>query len=174
LAEHEGWKEKVRRVSVMSKSEKPGDWERAQNRCLNFVQAHRVRMLIDRVISQLFDCTADELSESLTTSDHSGKVRKISGRFFADITAALDKVHHLSYLAIGDSIGERLDRKEEGGENVNAIHAALIQALNAPGTVLSQKTSEALVLEASSAISAQQTERKPPAEEGDPGSKTDA
>src|SRR5262245_50873198 len=61
LAEQEGWSEKVRRLTIMSKSEKPGDWERAQNRALNYVQVHRIRMLLDRVIVQLFNCTAEEL-----------------------------------------------------------------------------------------------------------------
>src|SRR4026208_1606531 len=53
LADNEGWVSKVRRISVMSKSEKPGDWERAQNRALSFVQGHSIRRLIDRMIKEL-------------------------------------------------------------------------------------------------------------------------
>lgn len=161
LAEQEGWQEKVRRVTVMSKSEKPGDWERAQNRCLNFVQAHRVRTLIDRLLLSLTNMTAEEFKSDFTNRDAKGNSH-LSARFFSDIMAALDKVHHLSYQALGDTIGERVERKEKDGEgSVDAIHAALIQALNNPNPSLSNKTSELLVLEASEAISARQTERVP-------------
>ena len=169
LAEQEGWSEKVRRVSVMSKGGKPGDWERAQNRCLNFVQAHRVRTLIDRLLLELGKVPVEELPGKFKTVDRFGKDKGVSARFFADITAALDKVHMLSYYALGDSVGERIKRTEdEGGDrSVNDIHAALIQALNSPN--VGHETSEALVLEASAAISAEQTERKSLPAEGEVG-----
>lgn len=160
LSEQEGWQEKVRRVSVMSKSGKPGDWERAQNRCLNFVQAHRVRALIDRVLIELVKLEPDKLAEKFKAVDRFGKDKGVSARFFSDITAAMDKVHLLSYYALGDSVGERVKRTEEEGtdRSVNDIHAALIQALNSPN--IGHETSEALTLEASKAVSAQQSERK--------------
>lgn len=160
LAEQEGWAEKVRRVSVMSKGGKPGDWERAQNRCLNFVQAHRVRMLIDRLLLELVKVPSEELPSKFKSFDRFGKEKGLSGRFFADITAALDKVHMLSYYALGDSVGERIKRTEDEGSDrsVNDIHAALIQALNSPN--VGHETAEALVLEASKVISTEQTERK--------------
>ena len=160
LAEQEGWSEKVRKVSLMSKGGKPGDWERAQNRCLNFVQAHRVRMLIDRVLLELVKLPADKLEERFKSCDRHGKPNGVSARFFSDITAAMDKVHSLSYYALGDSVGERIKRvDDEGGDrSVGDIHAALIQALNCPN--VRHETAEALVLEASAAVSAEQPERK--------------
>jgi hypothetical protein len=160
LAEQEGWAEKVRKVSVMSKGGKPGDWERAQNRCLNFVQAHRVRMLIDRVLLELVKLAPEQLERRLTSYNKDGKPLGVSARFFSDLTAALDKVHLLSYYALGDSVGERIKRNDEGegDRSVNDIHAALIQALNSPN--IGHETAEALVLEARAAISSEQTERK--------------
>lgn len=159
LANQEGWSDKVRRLTVMSKSGKPGDFERAQNRALNYIQAHRVRTLIDRVLVELVKEDPDRLAERFKSIDRSGKPNGISARFFADITAALDKVHQLSYYALGDSVGERLDRAKDGdGASVNDIHVALIQALNNPA--VSESSTEALVLEASEAISAASSERK--------------
>jgi hypothetical protein len=151
LAREEGWKQKVRRISTMSKSEKPGDWERAQNRALNFVQAHRVRMVLERMIA-LFDGLDNEgVHKKLASYDRSGRPM-LSARFFADITAAMDKVHNLSYQALGDSMGERKDRRDAGGDDVSAtqLHAALINALNSP--IAKDKVSEALVDEAATAI----------------------
>jgi len=163
LAIQEGWLEKVRRVSVMSKSGKPGDFERAQNRCLNFIQAHRVRMLLDRVLGELGKVTPEELCEKLQTYTKSGQP-VISARFFSDLTAALAKTHELSYHALGDSIGERMERAKDGHEHsANDIHAALIAALNNPA--LSQVSTQDIVLEASEAAVAQLSERKSTGEE---------
>jgi hypothetical protein len=164
LAEQEGWLDKVRRVSIMSKGEKPGDWERAQNRALNFVQAHRARMLMDRLILALTKQEEDEFLEHFRTQAKDGR-QGFSARFFSDLMAALDKAHHLSYAALGDSVGERLEReKDEGEASANQIHAALLAALNNPG--VQQLGSEALVAEASAAVSAERKalpERTPPA-----------
>lgn len=171
LAETEGWKEKIKRVSVLSKGGKPGDWERAQNRCLNYIQAHRVRMLIDRVLIELVKLTPEELAEKFKSCDRHGKPNGVSARFFSDLSAALDKVHMLSYMALGDSVGERVKRTdEEGGDrSVADLHASLIAALNAPN--LDNKASECLVAEAAQVISAAQPERKAlgPGEVADPG-----
>lgn len=172
LAEQEGWAEKVRRVSVMSKGGKPGDWERAQNRCLNFVQAHRVRTLIDRVLVELVKEPSEELLEKFSAYDKQGKPH-LSARFFADITAALDKVHQLTYYALGDSVGERIDRaKDETDGSINDIHTALIAALNNPA--VSTVPTETLVLEASQAIVAQQAERASLPESSSPSTSSDA
>lgn len=161
LAEQEGWKEKVRRISIMSKSEKPGDWERAQNRALNFVQAHRVRLLIDRLLQILTkdsDEDAESLLKRLSTMGKDGHCN-ISARFFADLTSAMEKVQTLSYYALGDSVAERRDRSEQKGSEVSAaqIHAALLQALNSP--VSQGVSTQLLVEEASSAVLAAQSER---------------
>lgn len=162
LATQEGWADKVRRLTVMSKTGKPGDFERAQNRALNFVQAHRVRTLIDRVLVELVKLSPEDLQGKFKSYDRQGKENGISARFFSDITAALDKVHQLSYNALGDSVGERLERQKDGDHaSVNDIHTALIQALNHPSSAAASIVdTETLVLEASKEVSAQLSERK--------------
>ncbi len=171
LAEQEGWKEKVRRISIMSKGGKPGDWERAQNRALNFVQAHRVRMLIDRLLLSLIKMDEASFLKNFQTVVEKNR-NSTSARFFADVMSALEKVHTLSYYALGDSVGERMQRSEqEGGDRSAAdIHAALIAALNNP--MVSHSSTEVLVEEAAKAITAgtpERNERQNDTVNGSPG-----
>lgn len=157
LAEQEGWKEKVRRVSVMAKGGKPGDWERAQNRCLNFIQAHRVRMLIDRLLLSLIKMDEAAFLKNFQTVND--KCRNgTSARFFADVMSALEKVHTLSYYALGDSVGERMQRADQEGTDRSAadIHTALIAALNNP---LSHSSTEVLLEEAKQVVIAETSEQ---------------
>ena len=152
LAAEEGWAEKIRRCTMMSKSESPGDWERAQNRALNFVQAHRLRLLLDKVF-QYFE--ARDAAEYLETE------REISGRavrpsigvkFFTDLASALEKVHALSYHALGDTLGERKERDHgSDGEITTAnLHTALIAALSSQS--VAGKDSDLLVVEAAKTL----------------------
>jgi hypothetical protein len=133
LAEQEGWIEKVRRISVMSKSGKPGDYERAQNRALNFVQAHRLRLTVDAMLRAFDGLTPEEIVSKLSSLDKNG-VPHVSARFLADLAAAAEKVQALSYAALGDSVKERVERAEasDGEMTPDQIHAAVIAALNAP------------------------------------------
>lgn len=165
LAEQERWIEKIRRVSIMSKGEKPGDYERATNRALNFVQAHRARMLMDRLLLALTNQGEEEFLEHFRTQAKDGR-QGFSARFFSDLLAAMDKAHHMSYAALGDSVSERMEREaEEKDATAGQIHAALIAALNAPG--VQKLGSDCLVKEVESVISAQlpaPSERSSPAE----------
>src|SRR6266481_5737735 len=68
IADEDGWIEKLKPIIELKKSTRPGDLERACNRALNFVQAHKFRMFIDRVIFRLAGLSADEFEEYLLTS----------------------------------------------------------------------------------------------------------
>jgi hypothetical protein len=133
LAEQEEWIEKVRRLCVMSKSGKPGDYERAQNRALNFVQAHRMRMTVDAMLRAFDGLSPEEICEKLASFDKNGNAH-ISARFLSDLAAAAEKIQALSYAALGDSVKERVERAEanDGEMTPDQIHAAVIAALNAP------------------------------------------
>lgn len=134
LADEYGWEAKIRRVSLMSKSGKPGDYERAQNRALNFVQAHRLRLVLDKLIAAYSDKTPLEAVLQSASVDKEG-VPHASARFFADVAAAMEKCQAMSYQALGDSLKERTERSDEndGGMTPNQLHAAVIAALNAGG-----------------------------------------
>lgn len=145
MADREGWAAKVQRISVMSKSGKPGDWERAQNRALNFVQAHQLRRSIDKVISHLASRDAASIVEHTSPQ---GNVT-LTARVFTELTKAMQAVHEMTYSALGDSVKER-DPSTVDGESVAlnsaALHASLIGALNR--TKLGEPSSETLVKEA--------------------------
>lgn len=150
LATQEGWLEKVKRISMLSKSEKPGDWERAQNRALNFVQSYRLRQLIDKMLLTFDGMTPAEVMEKFTTNDKNGQVH-LSARFFGDLSAAAEKAHSLSYQALGDTVGEREERGEGSAPlSTAALHVALIAALSTP--CMQGREAELLVQEASQVV----------------------
>lgn len=160
LASSEGWSEKIRRISLISKSGKPGEWERAQNRALNFVQAHRVRSLLDRMITHYASMTGEQLA-NVFCSEHSTKegggirIKTPSAKFLSDLMCAAERAHHLSYAALGDTVIEREARIDEEGNSVSAasLHASLIAALNSPASA--ELSAEMLVRESASVIESQ-------------------
>lgn len=133
LADAEGWDLKIQRITLMSKSGRPGDFERAQNRALCFVQGHRIRSLCDRVITRFTGMTDEEICQEITAVGKNG-IRHVSARFFTDLAAAAEKAHSMTYCALGDTATDRAQRDTEPDEmNVSALHAAVIASLNAPG-----------------------------------------
>jgi hypothetical protein len=133
LAHEEGWQSKLERICLIGKGGKPGDWERAANRALCYVQAHQTREVIGRVISRFQDMTDEEIIEAIASVAKDG-TRHVSGRFFADLTAAMEKCHSMAYCALGDTAGERKENASDDADVVNAtaLHAAVLQALNNP------------------------------------------
>jgi len=131
LAESEGWADKIRRVSVMSKSEKPGDWERAQNRALCFVQAYQIRQLVNRWTQYLLGMEIERMLTETATLDKAGG-RHVSARIVSDLVCAAEACHRMSYAALGDTVTERIDKKSKDGDSASFsdTHAAVIAALN--------------------------------------------
>lgn len=131
LAESEGWADKIRRVSVMSKSEKPGDWERAQNRALCFVQAYQIRQLINRWTQHLLNMDVEQMLTETATLDKVGG-RHISARIVSDLVTAAEACHRMSYNALGDTVTERIAQKGPDGTTgkLQDTHSAIISALN--------------------------------------------
>lgn len=148
LARKEGWASKVQRISVMSKSGVPGDWERAQNRALNFVQCHQLRRTVDRVIAFLSSTDALDI---LRSTDAKG-IPHVSARVLTDTAKAMEMIHSMTYTALGDSPKERTERSEgdtDAGSSAT-MHAALIAALN--HSKLTGNTAEKLVADAVTAV----------------------
>jgi hypothetical protein len=133
LAKDEGWNEQLRRITLLSKTGRPGDFERAQNRALSFVQAHQTSELLNRVLEQFSGMTNEEIIEAIASVAKDGS-RHVSGRFFADLTAAMEKCHSMKYAALGDTAGERVKRVDNDSEEMNAtaLHMAVMSALNNP------------------------------------------
>jgi len=145
LAEQEGWENKIQRITLLSQSGKPGDYAKAQNRALCFVQGHRIRSLIDRVILHFQDMTEEEVCAEITSVGKAG-VRHVSARFFTDLAAAAEKSHHMCYTALDDTVTARAERDDSAEQmNVEALHAAVMTALNS-GT-LANKPADVIVKE---------------------------
>lgn len=131
LADQEDWVTKVKHLSQMSKSGKPGDFEKAANRALNFVQAHRLRGVLT---SLLTNYEAREPSDIAEVTFSTAGVQKVSCKFLSDLASAMEKVHQLTYASLGDSVAERNARLEEDGSEVSGdtLHRAVFAALNSP------------------------------------------
>lgn len=134
LAEEEGWDLKIQRVTLLQKGEQPGDYERAVNRALCFVQAHQTAQLLDRLLQVLGKQNSEDLVDTISVPTKFGRV--LSAKLFSDLTAAMEKCHQMKYAALGDTVKERdLRSEEEGGiKNANALHAAVVAALNGVAT----------------------------------------
>jgi hypothetical protein len=144
-AEKEGdWRGRIKALTKLRESGRPGDVERAINRAVNFAQAARMRSVLDRLISKFVRMSDDELIElciSMVVKSSKNKdvvaaeEVRVSTRAFADLSSALEKIHTLSYLALSDGATERRHRAEHeedsgGKANLKDIHAALSDAVS--------------------------------------------
>lgn len=137
MCEEEGWAAKLGPILALKKSAKPGDVERSINRALNFVQAHRMRLFIQRVISRLTGMGEEEFEGYLFQETHSktGETsRKLTTRALADLASALEKAQELTYRALNDTAPERAKRKEAGDDpevSAGDLHAQIAAGLAA-------------------------------------------
>ncbi len=133
VAEAEGWMEKLKPIIELQKSQKPGDLERAMNRAINYVQAHKLRLFLERIMSRICGMNETDLREYLfqgeTKLNKAGEPvsesKKLSTRPLADLAAALEKVHSMTYLALGDLSSDRARRKESSDldqSDAGALH----------------------------------------------------
>lgn len=138
MAEAEGWNARLRGILELRKSQKPGEVERAINRALNFVQAHRMRLILEATIRRITAMTPEELERATThkTFDRDGLVvsETLSTRPLADLTAALEKCHSLTYQALSDTATDRKARPELASdeESSGEIHARIAAAFSKP------------------------------------------
>lgn len=136
LAEAGQWNEKLRGILELKRSAKPGDVERAVNRALNFVQAHRLRLFLERVLRRLCEASSDDLENLMATfkgaagQDSKYLERRFSTRPFADLASALEKCHAMTYQALNDTAPERKAREDAPDHDRSAgeLHAKIAAA----------------------------------------------
>jgi hypothetical protein len=107
--------------------------ERAINRALNFVQAHKFRMFIDRVIFRLCGMGEKEFESMLMekTSSTGHVYSALSTRAVADLASALEKCQSMSYQALNDTTQERVRRNEDNGEEkAGELHQRIAFAMS--------------------------------------------
>lgn len=137
IAEDENWTGKLKPIIELSKSQKPGELDRAINRALNLVQAHKMRLLLERVLRELTEKTDAELAvmtvEQTTTKGGDIKT-KLCTRAFADLASALEKCSAMTYQALSDTAQDRSKRKEADGDSSPVdLHAAIASAMAKAG-----------------------------------------
>jgi hypothetical protein len=140
VADEEHWQTRIASLLELKKSGRPGDVERGINRTMNFVQAHRMRLVLERLIHKLSMMSDEDLLsyclEDIVEKD--GSVRKkISTRPFADLTSAMEKIQMLTYAALNDTTVERSVRakKDEADESITVtdMHAAIAKQMAEAG-----------------------------------------
>lgn len=136
VADEEKWNEQLRAIIELKKSNRPGDLERAINRALNFAQAHRFRMFLERVIQKVCGMSGEEF-EAYLFEKHNAKdgstYRSLTTRALADLASALEKAQSMTYHALNDTAQERVKRKDvEGGDGVAAgdMHSRIAAAMS--------------------------------------------
>jgi hypothetical protein len=102
------------------------------NRAVNFVQAHRLRGLIDKVVGKLSEMEPEALMDLLTTKVRIGdelKPTSFSVRQLTDLTKAAEAAHLMTQRALGDTTGEQAGK--EAGVKGSSIALLVQQAMSA-------------------------------------------
>ena len=133
MVDDEGWTARLAPLIELRRSSRPGDIERAINRALNFVQAHKFRLFVERVIARITQMSPKEFEDYLLseTVNKAGAItHKLSTRALADLASAMEKAHSLSYSALNDTAQERVRRKEDDeGTSAADLHVRLAKAM---------------------------------------------
>lgn len=155
VADAEGWTGKLANIMAQMRSAKPGDVERGVNRALNFVQAHKFRLFLERVLKKMYGWTDEELIANLNpeTVSKLGTTSKFTTRPMADLASAIEKCHVLTYSALNDTAPERARRESDvpGGRS-DDLHAQIAAAMAKAG---GSKTPRAMLFDAQLAVGAE-------------------
>lgn len=149
LAEAGKWQKKIAVLLRLKDSGVPGDAERGINRAVNFIQADRMRQIVERAIQVLQKMSNEEFVRLclVESFDHQGNgSTKIVMRAFADLATSLEKCHAMTYQALSDTATDRKDRRETNDESHSAgeLHIAMADAL---AKVRAEKTTKLIDIE---------------------------
>lgn len=148
VIDSERWTEKLAPILNLTKSSRPGDVERGISRAINFCQAHRMRILIERALKLMTNWSDEEMLENLmpeSVSKAGVASKKVSTRWLADFTVCMDKCHHLVYASLNDTATERVRRNDaETAGPVQDLHSLIALAMSGVGN---SKTPRAMLLD---------------------------
>lgn len=127
-----GWESQVQRFVALKQEQGTDALAKELNRTVNYVQAVKLRNLLDRVIQRITD---EKLSFDDFVSARGKDKDNFSAKGAVDLVKAVETVHKMTYQALGDSLGERVtSEKDEGAKNVSL---SVLRALAATtGTTL--------------------------------------
>lgn len=126
-ARFEGWDKKVAHLRSVQSEMGPDEFLRELNRVVNFVQAVRLRAIMDRVLQRLVSDTG--LDAFLTTygRDHSNT----SPKALLDVVKCCEAVHRLTYTALGDVPSK--STLDQGDSAKGSVALSILGALSANG-----------------------------------------
>lgn len=133
VVDDEGWLRTLEPILKLRKSDAPLDFERGLNRALNFVQAHRLRLFLERALRVFTGWSEKELLDNINnvkTSAAGTVTTSLNIRALTDFAAALEKTHAMTYMALSDTASDRSARKGEPAQtSVGEMHIKLAEAM---------------------------------------------
>jgi len=130
VAKDSEWDSQIQPILELKASGRPGDVERALNRAVNFVQAYKLKIFLERILSKLDQMKEEDVEEYIfQTNVRDGVVsKKMDTRPLTDLVAAIEKCHALTYMALGDTATERVKRVDNASANLEDIHVKMADA----------------------------------------------
>jgi len=124
LAAVEGWDKKLKQWQQQISGD-PREFQVQVNRAINFVQAHRLRTVLDKVVGKLHSMTADELIDALTVNTKYGS--EVKTRALTDLVKGAEAVQLMTQRALGDTDAERpkSDPNNKGSQIMLSVAAAM-------------------------------------------------
>ena len=106
IALTENWEQEYKKLKEAA-GDDVGDHHLKVNRVINYVQAHRLRLITDSVISHLATLKPEDLIILLTTSGPNGS--SFSVRPITDLAKSAEVAQLLTYRALGDSVAQKTE-----------------------------------------------------------------
>jgi hypothetical protein len=134
LAVQENWQGKLAQVGKITDGDSK-DLQVQINRAINYVQAHRIRSIVDKVVSHLSAKTAEDLVALFTKVGRDGS-SEFSSRPLADLVKAAETCQVMTQRALGDTVAERPEEssgKSAKGANISLQVMAAMNAADAAG-----------------------------------------
>lgn len=133
LAADENWSAKISAAVAARSKGKGDDFEKNINRTINYVQAHRLRELVDKVLVRVTE-SKESLDEFLTETKvgRDGVTENFCGKGLVDLAKAMEIAQTLTYRALGDV---PTDREEPGKEKNNALKGIGLDVMKALNNV---------------------------------------
>lgn len=130
LATVENWGQKLKQWHSLGDGD-PRDVQVQINRAINFVQSHRLRAVLDKLVGKLHKMTPEELIDALTVNTKYGSEVKV--RALTDLAKAAEAVQLMTQRALGDTDAERPDQNPNTkGSQIMLSVAAAMQAAENP------------------------------------------
>lgn len=125
LAIDEKWADRVAELNELRDGD-PRDVQIQINRAVNYVQAHRLRSIVDTMIAHISKLQPEELAGLFTKTTKDGA--EFTARPLTDLVKAAEACQQMSARALGDTVAER---PEDPGRAGSSIALQVMKAMNA-------------------------------------------